>query len=263
MAGLHDKQADDYYEARPRYPSDWYSKLSALTPHHNLAWDVGTGNGQAAIGVAEHYAKVIATDSSEAQIKRAISHPKVQYIHTPDSITDKDLISLIGAEGSVDLITVATAVHWFDLPKFYSIATHLLRKPGGVIALWAYSFTSVNDEIDAVTRRFEETVRPYWNEKTQYCFDQYKTLPFPFESVGLGSEGEPAFFYMHKEFSFDGYLRMLKSWSAVTTAKEVGVDLLHDRMVEELNSAWGGKNLMHTVTYKCFTLVGRPRVQSS
>ena len=52
MAGLFDKQADFYLDARPTYPTHWYSMLAALTPHHSLAWDVGTGNGQAAIAVS-------------------------------------------------------------------------------------------------------------------------------------------------------------------------------------------------------------------
>ena len=51
MAGKFDKQAGFYADARPTYPTEWYSMLAALTPHHSLAWDVGTGNGQAAIGV--------------------------------------------------------------------------------------------------------------------------------------------------------------------------------------------------------------------
>lgn len=55
MAGLFDKQAEVYIHGRPTYPSDWYAKLAALTPHHSLAWDVGTGNGQAAIGVSPFF----------------------------------------------------------------------------------------------------------------------------------------------------------------------------------------------------------------
>lgn len=46
-----DYEADIYLDARPTYPADWYSKLAALSPHHHLAWDAGTGNGQAATGV--------------------------------------------------------------------------------------------------------------------------------------------------------------------------------------------------------------------
>lgn len=52
MAALSDKLADAYQNARPRYPIDWFTKLAARTGQHKSAWDVGTGNGQAAIGVS-------------------------------------------------------------------------------------------------------------------------------------------------------------------------------------------------------------------
>jgi hypothetical protein len=52
MAELFDKQAAIYLDARPRYPSEWFSMLASLTPDHSLAWDAGTGNGQAAIDVS-------------------------------------------------------------------------------------------------------------------------------------------------------------------------------------------------------------------
>ena len=52
MAGLFDKQADIYLDARPNYPSEWFSKLAGLTDHHVLAWDAATGNGQAALAVS-------------------------------------------------------------------------------------------------------------------------------------------------------------------------------------------------------------------
>ena len=55
MAGLFDKQAEIYLDARPTYPSDLYSMAAALTPDHSLAWDVGTGNGQAAIAVSPFF----------------------------------------------------------------------------------------------------------------------------------------------------------------------------------------------------------------
>lgn len=50
MAGLFDKQADIYVDIRPTYPIYLFSMLAALTPHHSITWNVGTGNGQAAIG---------------------------------------------------------------------------------------------------------------------------------------------------------------------------------------------------------------------
>uniref|UniRef100_A0A7N2MU68 Methyltransferase type 11 domain-containing protein n=1 Tax=Quercus lobata TaxID=97700 RepID=A0A7N2MU68_QUELO len=191
MAGLFDKQAEIYLDARPTYPSKLYSMVAALTPHRSLAWDVGTCNGQAAIAVAEHYDQVVGTDVSEAQLKLAMPHPRVRYLHTLLSITYDELVALIGGENSVDLVTVAQAVHWFDFPKLYSLVTRLIRKPGGIIVVWGYSDIVVSPIFDPVMKHFHETTLPYWNPKIQYIFDAYKTLPFPFESVGLGCEGKP------------------------------------------------------------------------
>uniref|UniRef100_A0A803PIN6 Methyltransferase type 11 domain-containing protein n=1 Tax=Cannabis sativa TaxID=3483 RepID=A0A803PIN6_CANSA len=259
MAGLFDKQADVYADARPTYPIEWYSKLAALTSHHTLAWDVATGSGQAAIDVAKHYEQVIATDVSESQLERAKPHSRVRYIHTPLTTNDNEIVSLIGGgcENSVDLITVAQAIHWFDLPSFYSLVSRLLRKPGGVIAVWGYNDIVVSSSFDAVLKKFHDTTLPYWDSNIKHIFDGYKTMPFPFEEVGLGREGNPLDLDIPKELSFDGVLNMLKSWSAVITAKSLGVDLLCEEVVEELKSAWGGPNLVRSVCYKAFMIAGK------
>ncbi|XP_021274585.1 putative methyltransferase DDB_G0268948 [Herrania umbratica] len=260
MAGLFDEQADLYLDARPNYPSEWYSMLAARTPHHHLAWDAGTGNGQAAIGVAEHYEHVIATDVSEAQLQHAIPHPRVKYLYTALTISNDELLASIGGEKSVDLVTVAQAVHWFDLPKFYSLVTRLLRKPGGVLSVWGYNDIAVSPTFDPVMKRFHDTTLPFWNPNIQYIFDGYRTLPFPFESVGLGSEGQPLALDIPKKLSFEGFLGMLRSWSAVVTAKNQGVDLLSEMVVKEFESAWGGSNLVRSVAYKAFMLAGKVKL---
>lgn len=260
MAGQFDKQADIYADARPNYPTEWYSKLAALTPLHTLAWDVGTGNGQAALGVAEHYEQVIGTDVSGAQLERATPHPRVRYFHTPLTTGEDEIISLIGGENSVDLITVAQAVHWFDLPRFYSLVSRLLRKPGGVIAVWCYNGITVSPTFDPLMKRFEDRASPFYDENIKYVFDGYRTLPFPFEAVGLGSEGSPLALDIPKELSFDKFLRMVGSWSAVITAKSQGVDLLSEEVVKEFESAWGGPKLVRSVCYKAFMLAGKVRI---
>ncbi|XVE62349.1 hypothetical protein DITRI_Ditri06bG0111000 [Diplodiscus trichospermus] len=257
MAGLVDEQANLYLDARPTYPSEWYSMLATRTLHHTLAWDAGTGNGQAAIGVAEHYEKVIGSDVSEAQLQHAIPHPRVKYLYTPLSISDDEIVASIGGENSVDLVTVAQAVHWFDLPKFYSLVTRVLRKPGGVLAIWCYNDMAISPTFDPVMKRFYDTTLPYWNSNIQYAFDGYRTLPFPFESVGLGCEGQPLALDIPKKLSFEGFLRMLRSWSAVVTAKNKGVDLLSEKVVKGFESAWGGSNLVRSIAYKAFMLAGK------
>lgn len=207
--------------------------------------------------LAEHYEKVIASDVSEAQLKCATQHPGVHYIHTPLSMSDDEIVALIGGEGSVDLVTVAQAVHWFDLNSFYSTATRLLRK-GGIVAVWGYNDIAVSPEFDPLMKRFHDSTLPYWHPNIKHIFDGYRTLPFPFENVGLGSEGNPLLLDLPKQLSFEGFIGMLKSWSAVITAKEKGVDLLSDDVVEEFEFAWGGHELVRSVVYKAFMLAGKP-----
>ncbi|KAJ1284108.1 hypothetical protein BS78_03G179100 [Paspalum vaginatum] len=162
MAGLFTEQAAVYAAARPAYPKDLFSKLARLTAHHRRAWDVGTGNGQAAVSVAEHYDSVVATDADAEQLRHAAPHPKVRYLHTPDTAAPKeeavDLVSTLGGEGSVDLITVAQAVHWFDLPAFYGVARRVLRRPGGVLAVWGYNYRV--RPVEDMMARFYDTTLP-------------------------------------------------------------------------------------------------------
>ncbi|CAO2190864.1 unnamed protein product [Urochloa humidicola] len=242
MAGLFSKQAAVYAAARPVYPKDLFTKLAALTAHHRLAWDVGTGKGQAAISVAEHYDSVLATDVSKEQLLRAVPHPKVRYLHTPNATPGEDLVMMLGGEGSVDLITVAEAVHWFELPAFYEIARRVLRRPGGVIAVWGYNYR-ISPMEDMMTRFFNTTL-PYWDTRARYCMNGYQDLPFPFNDIGLGREGGPANLDMEHDMSFEGLIGMLRSWSAVTMAKQQGADLLGERMVKELEEEWGGASLL-------------------
>uniref|UniRef100_A0A0D9YB49 Methyltransferase domain-containing protein n=1 Tax=Oryza glumipatula TaxID=40148 RepID=A0A0D9YB49_9ORYZ len=258
MAGLFTRQAAEYAAARPVYPKDLFVKLASLTAHHRVAWDVGTGNGQAAIGVAEHYDSVVATDVSAEQLRRAVPHPKVRYLHTPDAgADDDDLVAALGGEGCVDLITVAEAAHWFDLPAFYGAARRLLRKPGGVIAVWGYNYRV--SPVEDMMARFLHTTLPYWDSRARYVIDGYRDLPFPFDGVGLGKEGEPAGFDMEHEMAFPGLVRMLRSWSAVATARQRGVDLLDERVVRRLEEEWGGASLVRKVTFKAFLLAGTVR----
>ncbi|KAJ6908251.1 hypothetical protein NC651_018631 [Populus alba x Populus x berolinensis] len=254
---LFNKQAAIYSEARPRYPSEWFSMLAALTPQHSVAWDVGTGNGQAAIGVSEQYKKVIATDISDEQLKHAIPHPQVQYVHTPLAMSDDELVSLIGGEDSVDLITAATAVQWFDLDRFYPIVKRVLRKPGGIIAVWCYGSMEFSPEIDGILRRFFELGIPFQSQSFKIALQCYKTLPFPFESVGVGREGQPLELDMRKEMSFQGLLKFLRSLPVVHIAKEQGVDLLPEELLKEFQRDWGEPEMVRTAIYKTYMLAGK------
>ncbi|RLM94129.1 hypothetical protein C2845_PM08G17510 [Panicum miliaceum] len=87
--------------------------------------------------------------------------------------------------------------------------------------------------------RFFNTTLPYWDPRARYCTEGYRDLLFPLDDIGHGREGEPASFDMEHEMSFEGLIGMLRSWSAVATAKQWGLDLLGERVVKELEE-WGG-----------------------
>jgi len=77
------KQAADYARFRPRYPREMFEYLGRIAPSRALAWDCATGNGQAAVGLAAVFERVIATDASEKQIANAEPHERVEYRVAP------------------------------------------------------------------------------------------------------------------------------------------------------------------------------------
>ena len=62
--------AAEYAASRPAYPPELFEWLACSITAHDAAWDAAAGNGQAALGVARHFARVIATDLSASQIQK-------------------------------------------------------------------------------------------------------------------------------------------------------------------------------------------------
>lgn len=135
-----------YQKYRPTYPDELFSYLKSISQNHNQVWDVGTGNGQAAIKLAEYFDKVLATDPSSPQIENAFKHKNVQYhISLAENCPAK--------ESSFDLITVAQAFHWFDFEAFFK-EVNRVAKPGCILAIWTYTLASISPEIDRVINHF-------------------------------------------------------------------------------------------------------------
>src|SRR4051794_21677502 len=134
-----------YASFRPGYPAALFDFATSLAPGRSLAWDCATGNGQATAGLAERFARVIATDASAAQLAQATPHPRIEYRQAPAEQSGL-------ADRSVDLVTVATALHWFDFDRFYAEAERVLI-PGGALVAWAYNLPRVSPELDVLMDR--------------------------------------------------------------------------------------------------------------
>ncbi|CAN8268100.1 unnamed protein product [Cochlearia groenlandica] len=257
MAELSEKEAEAYLDARPRYPIDWYAKISTKTKNHKFAWDVGTGNGQAAIGLVEHYDNVVATDINEAQLKRAIKHSRITYHHTPQTMSEDEMVSLLGGENSIDLIVAAQAVHFFDLATFYNVAKRVLNKQGGLIAVWVYNDIVISPEIDPIMKSLVDSTLPFRTPIMNLAFDGYKTLSFPFESIGMGCEGRPITLDIPHKLSLKGFIGFLKSWQPAMKAKEKGVELVNEELITNFEEAWGVEDKVKDVYYKAHMIVGK------
>lgn len=207
--------------------------------------------------LAEHYDKVIATDATQAQLEHAVQHPRVTYTLTDQQMTDEQVRTVVGEDGSVDLVTCAQSLHWFNLDSFYGHARRVLRKPGGVIAAWGYGAPSVSPAVDAVLYAFAAQIHQEWAQETAYVRDCYKSIPFPFAPVAPLTTTGPFDFEATKEASLADYLTHLRSWSAVQKAIDDGRDVWSEHQQKLFADAWGGSlETVRTVKWTLFTVIG-------
>jgi SAM-dependent methyltransferase len=237
--------AANYAAFRPTYPPALYAWLASLVSRHDLAWDCAAGSGQATLGLAEQFARVLATDASRAQIESAPPHPRVTW--RVAAAEDSGL-----PDSAVDLVAVAQALHWFDLDRFYAEVRRVL-KPGGVLAVWTYGVTEV--EGAAVDERlqifYRVTVGPYWPPERRHVESGYRTLAFPFEEI------EAPAFAMQAEWSLGELLGYLRSWSAtgryIATRGSDPVAALE----RELAPLWGDGGARRRIAWPLSLRVGR------
>ncbi|CAI9099706.1 OLC1v1036566C1 [Oldenlandia corymbosa var. corymbosa] len=249
MADLYRKLAKEYSSARPTYPEEMIQFIASKTPAHDLAWDAGTGTGQAAQSLAGIYKNVIASDKSPKLLEFAVKLPNVRYYCNPLEMSIADVEQNIAAESSVDLVTIATALHWFDLPSFYQHVKRVLKKPNGVIAAWTYTKAEIHSSatVNALLQKIYLDLDPYFESEARLVLnDRYRTIDFPFQPVdGLEDTG-PVEFKMEKAMGLDEFFTFVKSWSGYQTAKDKGVEILSDDVVQEFKHAWSedGKELL-------------------
>jgi ubiquinone/menaquinone biosynthesis C-methylase UbiE len=201
--GFHDyfgPQADRYREYRPRYPEALFHYLAVAGGGTRLAWDCATGNGQAAVRLAERFARVVATDPSADMIALAIPHPRVTYaVAKYDSgLLDK----------SANLVTVAQALHWFDLDPFIRETRRVLVR-GGVLAAWCYSRCNVNPAVDEIVDVFYRvTLGPFWSAERRLVDEGYRSVALPLDEMA------PPPFEMVEDWTLADFVKYIRTWSA-------------------------------------------------
>ena len=218
--------AGAYRQGRPDYPDELFEALAALAPGRELAWDCGTGSGQAALGLAQHFARVHASDPSERQLAEARPHERVSY-----SVEPAESVSL--PDGSADLVLAAQSLHWFDLDLFYAEARRVL-KPGGILAAAGYDWMYVSPELDAaINRRLLPPLAPHWAPQNRILWDGYRSIPFPGEEIRIGA------FAIYLDWRFEDIRSYVLSWSAVRDFIAAGGGEALAGILDEIEALWG------------------------
>jgi SAM-dependent methyltransferase len=246
-AQLFSKVAEGHAQFRPCYPDSLLDYLASVAPHRQLAWDCGCGSGRATLGLAERFVAVIGTDLSAAQIALAPPRRDVSYHVAPAHESSID-------SHTVDLVTVAQALHWFNLELFYAEVKRVLV-PRGVLAVWSYGALSCDDEeISTLLDEFRKSiVGPYWPEARRHVDNGYADLPFPFEEI---ENPEPAF-KLEICWNLPQLLGYLRSWTASEVYRQVNG---HDpvlRLASRLVHVWGDAYRQHRIRWALRLRAGR------
>ncbi len=241
---LFSLQASDYAKFRPTYPDELFSFVTKHCPAHQLAWDCATGSGQAAVSLVKYFDRIVATDISEALLKLAQTSDKILY-----RVASAEQSGL--EDQSVDLVTVAQALHWFDLEKFYAEVNRVL-KPGGIIAAWGYGKLLTEPAIEQFTDAFQfQLLKDYWAPQINILEQRYESIPFPFERI------EAPKFEMRIALTFEQLIGYLVSFSATQRySKEKGEGELQ-QLFNQIKQNWGDLTQLKPVRWEVFMKVGR------
>ena len=225
------KTAKDYSQFRPGYPAELFRYLSQQCHANDAVWDCATGSGQSARQLTQYFDSVFASDASYDQTRNAKQAHGLFYLV---NLAEQTPFS----DQSLDLITVAQALHWFDLDRFYPEVRRIL-KPGGLLAVWTYNLMKITPELDElIWHLYSDVLGDYWPFERKLVEGGYQDLSFPF-----AEKTAPAF-AMASDWSFEHLLGYLSTWSAVRLFKEKHQRDPVQALASKFQSAWGHSTVL-------------------
>lgn len=235
-------RAAAYASSRPHYGPELTKWLASIAPARRLAWDAGCGSGQLSTLLGDQFDHVIATDASKEQIAQAEPHPHVEYRAEP---AEKSSLE----DQSVDLVTVAQAVHWMNLDLFYQEVRRVAR-PDGVIALVAYGIAVIEPVVDKVIDRFYSVdLDGYWPPERGHIETGYRDITFPFARIPAPKMD------LSVDWNVEQMLGYVRTWSAVRALEKANGPETTNRFADALREAWGSKVL--TVRWPLVIVAGK------
>lgn len=147
--------AEVYSTFRPEYSREIFERILAHLPanRRHCALDLGAGTGKATRPLKEYFAEVIAVEPDERMAEKILAAAPGAMV----CVSSAEAFSQ--PPDSVDLVNIATALHWMDVPRVMENVTRWLRL-GGILAVYGGDFPRLPDPLRAIIR---EEFRQHWD----------------------------------------------------------------------------------------------------
>jgi SAM-dependent methyltransferase len=201
-------KSDAYASYRPRYPAALYDWILTNCPRREAAWDCATGNGQAAVDLASHFARIDASDISQEQVAEGESKANIFYTAGPAEATSY-------AANSFDLIVVAQALHWFDYDRYWA-EIYRVARDGALFCAWGYAWMDLDQEVDeTLVVPFRAIIEPFWASNNAILWRGYQPheIGFPFQLLS------PPSLAIEVRWSVGQLIDYMETWSATKRAR--------------------------------------------
>ncbi len=156
------RRSGDYARHRPGPPPALYDRIDAIMPLAGTrALDLATGPGTLALELAARGAHVVGIDRAPPQIEAAGQAAEER------GLNDATEFRVARAEDTgldtdaFDLVTAGQCWHWFDPEATLGEVRRVLR-PGGVLAIVAYSYLAPHSPVAAATEELVLELNPSW-----------------------------------------------------------------------------------------------------
>ncbi|KAK7474550.1 hypothetical protein BaRGS_00034195, partial [Batillaria attramentaria] len=118
-------------------------------------------------------------------------------------------LSYVGTQ-TADLVTVAQAMHFMDLGRFYPEVERVL-KPGGSFVSYGYGLSVLGDQRaeEALHHFYKGVLGQYWTEERNKVVEHYQGFSLPFPEWRRNDSLK-----MKRTWSVDELIGYLSSWTA-------------------------------------------------